>query len=191
MCSIRFALLATIIATLAACAAPRYQTVYRYEPPPDAAGRSCLVRCEQGLKACQDDCANNYSVCVQSLEPEAQARYADALKRFEGELDQYSRDLNRYHLSFSLGWGHHPGWYGAGWYDPYWSHGWPYGWYGPDYYPPVPPRAPSYAEELGRLRAERCNRDCGCQPGYDACFLSCGGIRTPEQRCIANCPSSP
>lgn len=178
----RFTLPGLLAATLVACATPRYQTIYRYEPPPDAAGRSCLALCERNMKACQDDCAAKHTACVKAIEPEAQARYADALDRFEGELDQYRRDLNRYHLSFSLGWGHHHGWYGAGWYDPWW----PYG-YGPDYYPPIPPRPPSYADELGKLRAAKCDRDCGCQPSYDACFLSCGGIKIPEQRCIANC----
>lgn len=191
MNAVRFIGLLLLAATLAACAAPRYQTVYRYEPPADATGRSCLTLCERNLKSCQDECAANHTACVQAIEPEARARYADALRHYGGEMAQYGRDMDRYHLSVSLGWGFHDGWYGGGWYDPYWPHGWPYDWYGPYYYPPEPPRPPSYAEELGKLRAAKCDRDCGCQPNYDACFLSCGGIKVPEQRCIANCPSAP
>lgn len=186
---VRFFVLPVLFAALlAACATPRYQTVYRYEPPADAAGRACLAQCEQQLKVCQEDCAEGYTACVRSLEPEAKMRHAEALQRFEGELDQYRRELDRYHLSLSLGWGHfHDGWFGGGWYDPWW----PYGWYGPPYYPPAPPRMPSYAEELAKLRTAECDRDCGCQPNYDACFLRCGGVKIPEQRCIANCPPAP
>lgn len=177
-------LLATAL-SLSACATPRYQTVYRYEPPTDAAGLACLTPCEQVLKACQNDCASRYATCVQALEPEAKLRFDDAIKRYEGELTQYRRDLNRYHLSISLGWGHYDGWYGAGWYDPWWPYG---GYYGARFYPPIPPEPPSYAEEFGKLRAEKCDRDCGCQSNYDACFLHCGGTKIPETRCIANCP---
>lgn len=188
---LRIILPSLVIATLTACASPRYQTVHRYEPPADATGRSCLTLCERNLKACKDECAANHTACVQALEPEAQARYEDALEYYEDAMYQYQRDVDRYHLNLSLGWGyydgwHGDGWYGGGWYEPWW----PY-WYGPRYYTPMPPRAPSYAEELGKLRAANCDRDCGCQPIYDACFLSCGGIMIPEQRCIANCPSSP
>lgn len=182
----RFAPLVLATAMLVACATPRYQMAHRYEPPPGAAGQACLAQCGQHFKACQDTCAANHAACVQSLEPEAQARHADALKDYDRDVAQYRRDVDRYHLSLSLGWGHYDGWYGGGWYDPWWPHGY----YAPRYYPPVPPRPPSYAEELGRLRAARCDRDCGCQPNYDACFLSCGGIMTPERRCIANCPEN-
>ncbi|HEY9199510.1 MAG TPA: hypothetical protein VIR60_09090, partial [Gammaproteobacteria bacterium] len=66
-----------------------------------------------------------------------------------------------------------------------------HGFYEPYYYPPLPPQPPSYADELGKLRAAKCDRDCGCQPDYDSCFLSCGGSRITEQRCIVNCPPDP
>ncbi len=180
----RLVLLFALDVALWGCAGPRYQTFYRYEPPTDAASRSCLVHCEQMQKTCLDRCGEHFTACVRALEPEAQARHADALTRYEGERKQYQRDLDRYQLSLSLGWGHGGGWYGAGWHDPWW----PYGGYRPYYYPPEPPQPPSYANELSKLSAEKCDRDCGCQPGYDACFLGCGGHKIPEQRCIANCP---
>jgi hypothetical protein len=50
------------------------------------------------------------------------------------------------------------------------------------------PRKPSRDEEFNRLRMERCEVECGCQPIYDACFLVCGGKRIPEVKCIADCP---
>jgi hypothetical protein len=180
----RLVLLLALGAGLWGCAGPRYQTFYRYEPPTDPATRSCLVDCEQTQKACLDRCRTNYSACVRLIEPEAQVRHDNAMRYYEGELAQYRRDLDRYQFNISLGWWNHGGWYGAGWHD-YW---WPYDGYQPYYYPPQPPRPPSYAEELGKLSAQKCDRDCGCQPDYDACFLGCGGRKVPEQRCIANCP---
>lgn len=189
----RFILLLALGVALGGCAGPRYQTFYRYEPPTDAAAHACLEPCAQTQKVCLDRCGENYAACVKSIEPEARARHADALKRYAGELTQYRRDLDRYQLSMSLGWGwghgggwHGAGWYGAGWYDPWWPYG---GGYRPYYYPPQPPQAPGYADELSKLSAEKCDRDCGCQPSYDACFLGCGGRKLPEQRCIANCPA--
>lgn len=173
-----------LIATLCGCATPRYQTLYRYEPPTDDAGRACLNQCQQHLKTCQDACTIRYTACVQTIEPAAKSRYSDALNRYQGQWEQYQRDLDRYHLSLSLGWGHYDGWYGDGWYDP-WS---PYGGYRPYYFPPQPPQPPSYADELARLSAEKCARECGCQPAYDACFLGCGGRKVQERRCIVNCP---
>ncbi|MDO9188476.1 MAG: hypothetical protein Q7U24_01285, partial [Sulfurimicrobium sp.] len=58
----------------------------------------------------------------------------------------------------------------------------------PYYSPPFPPIKPSRNAVFERLRQERCDVDCGCQPVYDACFLSCGGKKIPETRCISNCP---
>lgn len=188
----QIALPCLIIATLSACATPRYQSAYRNEPPTDAAGRSCLTLCERNLESCRDACVTQHTACVQTIAAEARLRYDESVKFYQGELAQYGRDLDSYHLSLSLGWGFHNGGHGAGWYDSPWPHAWPHEWpyggYGPHSYPPVPPEPPSYAEELARLRAAKCDRDCGCQPNYDACFLSCGGRKVPQLRCIANCP---
>ena len=174
-----------VVALLGGCAAPRYQSLYRYHPPDDVAGRACLVDCEQSLHSCYDDCGESYRACVQALEPEAQSRYRDAQARYAGEQAQYQRDLQRYYLSLSVGWGFDDG-YGAAWYAPHW----PYRGYRSYYDAPLPPQPPSYADELGKLRAQACERDCACQPKYDACFLGCGGSKTLEQRCFANCPPS-
>ncbi|HEY9199390.1 MAG TPA: hypothetical protein VIR60_08490, partial [Gammaproteobacteria bacterium] len=118
-------LLATTLFVGACAGPPRYQLLYRYEPPADAAGRACVTRCEQSLKSCRDACKMDHAACVHAIEPEAEARYAEALLRYEGEMAQYRRDVDNYHLNLSIGWGngwYDDGWYGAGWY----GHGWPY-----------------------------------------------------------------
>lgn len=185
MTLLRLALLIALGVLLSGCATPRYQAFYSYQPPTDSNGLNCLKSCAQTQALCLDDCGKHYAACVLAIEPEVQVRHREALARYDSELKQYQSDLARYHLSLSIGWGYSAGRYGIGHYDP----GWPYPGLYPYYIPPRPPQAPSYAGELKKLSAEKCARDCGCQPNYDACFLGCGGHMTPEQRCIANCPA--
>jgi len=159
---------------LTACATPRYQTVYRLEPPADAAGLACLEKCSAQLAACQAQCAQTWQACVQSVEPLVQERYAQALQRYEEALDRYAAELRSYELQIWLDW-RHGGW----WYDP---------WPGPRWYPYPPPRKPSREAVMSQLRKDRCVEDCGCLGGHEACFLACGGRKIPEVRCVANCP---
>lgn len=178
---LRSLFLAFLAVGLLGCAAPgpRYQTSYRYEPPIDAVGRACLEKSGQKQAECRQRCTADYQACLKVVEPQGEARYAEALKRYEIEMHRYNGELSRYqiYLSMSRGWSPWGGYYG-------YYHPWPE----PYYPPPVPPAKPSLEQELGRLRQEKCEVDCGCQAIYDAGFLSCGGTRIPEQRCIANCP---
>lgn len=183
----KFALLIALGATLYGCATPRYQTFYSYQPPTDSVGLNCLKPCAKTQETCLNQCRGNYAACGHRLEAEAQERHNDALLRYEGELKQYHRNLNHYYLSLSLGWSRSSAWDGTGHYDPWW----PYLSYHPYDDPPEPPQTPSFTDELGQLSAKKCDRDCGCQTNYDACFLGCGGIKTPQQRCTANCPAQP
>ena len=162
---------------LGGCAAPRYQTIYRYEPPVDNTGRACLATCEQKLSGCQDRCAASYQNCVKEIGPEVEQRYGEALKRYEEDLSTYRLELQRYDF-YSLMYWNYPNWYGPGF------HSWP-GYYD---FPPSPPAKPSRKYYFEQVQGEKCARDCGCQPLYDACFLACGGRKIPEVRCIANCP---
>ena len=170
-----------MIAALSGCAGPRYQTVYRYEAPTDAAGRACLARCEPKLAACQTGCQGKYQTCLKAIEPTVEARYSDALKRYETELERYRHELDFYQLRSSLGWGYHSMGYGP-W--PYYYTPWP----DPYYFAPTPPDKPSHDKLFKQVRQEKCENDCGCQPIYDACFLTCGGKKIPEVQCIAHCP---
>jgi len=174
-------LLGFLTVVLLGCAGPgpRYQTAYRYEPPTDAAGRVCLEKSGQKQAECQQRCTADYQACLKLIGPQAEERYAEALKRYETGMNRYRWELDRYQLYLSMGWGRYP-WYGSGFYYP-----WPDPFYFP---PPVPPAKPSRDQEFGRLRQEKCEVDCGCQAVYDAGFLSCGGKRIPEVKCIANCP---
>lgn len=166
---------------LAACAGPRYQATYRYDAPADAAGRACLEGCTLKMSACREQCTAKTQACLKDLEPVLNERHDAAMDRYGTELDRYRQELMQYEFYLSLNWGYP---------SPWWRHGmWPSFTFGMPYYaPPPPPAKPSRSAEFERLRQERCDVDCGCQPIYDACFLACGGKKIPEMRCIGNCP---
>ncbi len=185
MRTLNFAFWTIALALLAGCASPRYQTVYRYEAPTDTVGRACLEQCEPKLAVCQASCQHTYQACLKRIEPLADARYAEALKHYQAEWAEYRRELDRYQFQSALGW-NYPA---APWYGP-WPYYYPYynPWPAPYVFPPTPPAKPSRAEAFKQLRQAQCEGDCGCQPIYDACFLTCGGKKIPEVQCIAHCP---
>lgn len=168
-----FTALLAILALLAGCASPRYQTVYRYEPPADADARPCLDKCEAALSACQSRCGETRQACLKTLDDEVEQAYAAALRRYAASLDLYRLELERYRFNLWLGWGH--GYWG---YEPW-----------PSYYVPMMAPVPPSREAIrDRLAREKCDTDCGCQGRHEACFIGCGGRKVEEKRCIANCP---
>ncbi|MDD4882282.1 MAG: hypothetical protein PHR30_04325 [Gallionellaceae bacterium] len=166
------AMLATLV-LLAACASPRYQTAYRYEPPADPAAAPCLEQCALAQRDCQSRCSEAHQACLKTIEPGVESAYAEALKRYAGDLDRYRSDLDRYRFNLWLGWGH--GYWG---YDP-----WP-----PYYMSMITATPPSREVIRNQLAREKCDADCGCLGRHDACFIGCGGSKVEETRCIANCP---
>lgn len=172
-----------LLAGVAACATPRYQTSYRYEQPAGAAGQACVQGCGEVLAGCQAKCGVAYQACLKTLEPQVEARYSQAVERYAAELDRYRLDLQHHEArlweyQMWLGWHHDPWWFGSRWPSP---------WYGPGYLGDLPDK-PSRDQILARLRQEQCDQDCACLSGYDPCFLGCGGRQISETRCVANCP---
>lgn len=160
------------VVVLAGCAPTlRYQVAKTYAPPATDAGKACLVRCTDELALCKDQCGKRHQECIKNVEPEARERHNQLLRKYEASLTAYRWELERYRLDLMLGRGYWDGW----------------AWH-PVFPPPIPPVAPKLEAEMARPTHERCDRDCGCQSGYDACFLGCGGIISNEPRCIANCP---
>jgi hypothetical protein len=167
--------LAAALALLAACASPpRYQTVSRYEAPTGAAAQACVEGCEQTRHDCLARCRADRQICLNDLEPEIDAQYAEALKRYARDLEMYRLELDRYRFNLWYDWNRGPWWYDN--------------WWPPHYWPLASPVSPSRERIRERLGDERCDSDCGCRAGYDTCFTGCGGTRTEERRCIANCP---
>ena len=169
-----------LAAVLAGCATPQYQTTVRVVPPTDAAGRACVQDCESKLGVCQADCRVRYQACEKSVEPQVEARYAEALKRYEIELQQYAAALRHYEMQLRFEWMYgHPY---------YWPYGWGM-WPGPAFPPPYrEPRQPTRDGVRAQLLKETCQDDCGCLPAYDTCFVGCGGQRISETVCIKHCP---
>jgi len=169
-----------LFALLAGCATPQYQTTVRLIPPADEQGRACVQECEAKKSACQADCQTRYQACAKAIEPQVEARYTEALKRYELELRQYAADLRHYEMQLHFGWMHsYPFHY------PYWWDPWPGPYFPPPYREPV---MPTHDSVRARLVKSNCQEDCGCLPAYDACFVGCGGQRISETVCIKNCP---
>ena len=176
--SLRFAVPA-LFAVIAGCATPQYQTTVRLIPPTDAQGRACVQNCEAGKTACQSDCQTRYQACAKALGPQVEARYLDALKKYELELKQYAAALRNYEMQMRFDWmNHYP-------FQPYWWDPWPGPYYPPPYREPVMPTREGVRAQLEK---SSCQADCGCLPAYDACFVGCGGQRVSETVCIRNCP---
>jgi hypothetical protein len=170
-------LLAALLAA-AGCMSPRYQTLYRYEPPTDVAGKVCLEQCEQKIAGCKNHCEEKYGACVKSVEPMIEQHYEESMRRYQRELNYYYHAVEIYQRQITLGWYY---------YDPYYG-SWPYFYGYEPRFPPIPPFQPNRERIARQVIQQQCDRDCGCQSVYDACFLGCGGIKIPEVKCVANCP---
>lgn len=180
----RYFIVAALLSTLAGCATPQYQTKIHLIPPADAQGRECVQACEAQKRICQADCQIRYQACIKDLEPQLEARYAEALKQYENDLKRYAMALRHYEMQLRFEWlnsypFHHPyGWYGWGpWPTPYFP-------------PPYPePMMPTREGVRVQLEKANCSSDCNCLPAYDVCFIGCGGQRLIETICIQNCPA--
>lgn len=168
---------ALLVMVMAGCATPRYQSVKRYEV--GSAAPACLASCVEAEQRCKTSCQAKHEACLKSIEPDVQARYQAALKRHAQALNLYRLELDRYRHELMLGWG----------WGPYWNGPWGYYSWFPPFPPSEPPPSPTLEGERQRLAHERCDQDCGCQGGYDACYLGCGGMITHETQCVANCPA--
>ena len=173
--------IALLLGILGGCATPQYQTIVHLVPPGDAAGLACVQGCDAGKTACQADCQHRYQACVKDLEPQVEASYIEALKKYELELKQYAADLRHYEMELQLGWMYsYPYYYPYYWWDP-----WPRPYFPPSYREPVMPTRDSVRAQLAK---SNCQDDCGCLPAYDDCFVGCGGQIVRETVCIKNCP---
>ena len=166
--------IAFLLLLMAGCAVgPRYQTVKRLVAPEGPAAQACLAKCTTALEECKQSCSVKYEACTKEAMPEAQAHFEKRLQHYQAELASYRWELERYRMELLLGWGY----------------GHPYGVWGgyPPFPPPVAPIPPNREREIKKFVQQRCSQDCGCQTGYDACFLGCGGKIETETQCIANC----
>lgn len=172
---------ALLLLALTGCASPRYQTLVHHESPVDAHGQACVAACDQTRTNCRAQCQADWQACAARVEPQVDARYAQALRDYELELRLYQQDLTRYQWDLWLGWGHR---HGGIWYSP-WQFGF---WPDPGYVPRPPAGVPTRDQVRDALLKSACQSDCSCDVRFDACFTSCGGKIVQEQRCVANCP---
>lgn len=179
------AVLLAVLVGITGCATPQYQTRVRLVPPVDAQGLDCVKGCEAQKAVCQTSCQARFQACAQSIEPQVEARYAEALKQYETDLKQYAAALRHHEMQMRFDWLHSypyhrfPNRYPFGWH-PFPGPGFP-----SNYAEPVMPAREAVREKLTQ---SSCQADCGCLPAYDTCFVGCGGQRLVDPVCIRNCP---
>lgn len=165
----------------AGCATPKYQTSVRLIPPEDAAGRACVQACETRKITCQAECQTRYQACAKALEPQVEARYAEALERYSRDLRLYASALRDYEMQLHFEWMHG--------YPFHRSYGWGPWWRGWGFPPPYrEPDMPTRERVRAHLEKTQCQDDCGCLSAHDTCFVGCGGQRVSETVCVRNCP---
>lgn len=168
------------LAVIAGCATPQYQTSVRLMPPTDAQGQACVQGCEAARHICQAACKDRFQACARDIEPQVEARYAQALEQYAIDLKGYAAALRHYELQLRFEWLNRTPFRHPLWWDP-----WP-GFYLP---PPVAePAMPTRDSVRAQLEKSACQADCGCLPAFDACFVGCGGQQLQETTCIKHCP---
>lgn len=201
--SLRPVLLSLIALGLTACAGPRWQTVYQYEPPAGGEGVACAQRCVDKQQACRFECEDRHQHCLDRADSAARDGFDELMYRYDLEMRAYYADQARYEVE----WDHY-------------EHRRAHLAHEKSRFDrrckedardrtacelaekarrelkhlerhrplaPSRPYRPSLADEIAEARAG-CSRDCGCIETYNACYAACGGRVIPQQRCIDNCP---
>ncbi|MEW6444976.1 MAG: hypothetical protein ACOZAQ_02495 [Pseudomonadota bacterium] len=188
---------------LSACAGPRWQTVYQYEPPVGSQAQSCAQRCAENQQSCRASCEEGYQQCLRTAEMGARDSHEAKREHYELQLQlwqvqqvMYEADWRRYehqrrHIEQDKR--EHerrckdsPQDRGACEAAErarrdlrHLSSHRPYA--------PTRPYVPSLSDEIAEAQS-RCSRDCGCIETYNACYGACGGRVIPHRRCVENCP---
>ncbi|HPY42652.1 MAG TPA: hypothetical protein PLM98_19155, partial [Thiolinea sp.] len=196
-------LILSLVLLLTSCVSPQYQTNYRFTPPPAAAGKVCLTRCDSSLKQCKNQCALKTSQCLTKARSQAQQELPILLAAWEREMVVWEHEMDRYETELRF-WememrqrrlmrdlqhdlnncrpgerncARYPHPHGLGSID-YWDR---------PQSPGSAPKRPTLESETARIQAETCPSDCGCEETYRQCYGSCGGNVQPYQVCVKNC----
>lgn len=195
-------LILAALALLTGCS-PVYEIHYKYSPPTDQAGRSCIQGCQADRNACMNDCDAKKLVCLEDAPAKAQdmllpreKEYMHSLEAYVSEKDNYELKLERWKSERE---------YLQDQYDLLKEQCKKYpneksycsdkksksfeltrhGWRKPSKSPKAPEK-PSYATGL-KHQQEECEDDCSCNTRYDGCYTSCGGQIDPQRICVENC----
>ena len=195
-------LIITAVSGLSACS-PVYELHYRYHPPQDDAGRSCIRNCEGLRNSCIEDCTLQVQQCKLAAREKAMTMLPEREKEYLNELEAYLTARESYELKRER------------WrsererlqqqYDELTDlcNRYPsekkycsdkrsksfqlsrHGWKEPKNAPKRPDK-PSYSTELQRQH-EDCESDCNCNQRFDGCYTSCGGQIEAQQICVKHC----
>jgi len=170
---------------------PVYELRDHYSPPLDPAGQQCIRGCETQRSGCRLDCDRAYSSCSREANTEAREAYSRALEVYAAELETYGAEQALYDRDYQeyrdrkaeLDDAHDRAKQRCRQREPkacaeedrlddqrdrlredYYG-----------------------SEETARVRALRCDDECGCQDSFKACYISCGGQVETLRYCLENC----
>jgi hypothetical protein len=89
-----------LLTLTAGCTTPQRRTVYRYELPADAQGRSCVQGCKAKKVVCQADCQARCQACQKDVAPPVEEQYLRVLKEYEFDLKRYTTILRHYEIQY-------------------------------------------------------------------------------------------
>ena len=180
---------------------PRYVIQNEYIASSQASFKSCVERCKSEQDICQSACNRSYQACLDGAYAKAKAIEIEEQRAYEREYGYYSRDFADFQHEMYQ-WRRE---YDALSYDLNY------------FQRRCDKEKEAYAcrkrEEirhyLHRLARERpreprmptpprfesilvnqqsfCSTQCGCEQGYDSCFVGCGGRVIPHKICVENC----
>lgn len=207
MQTLRLLTLPFLLLGLGGCG-PVYELRDHYSPPLDPVGQECIRGCETQRNGCRLDCSRAYSSCAREADIEAKEAYSRALEVYAAEIETYGAEQALYDRDYQeyrdrkaeLDQAHdrakqrcrqrepkacaeedrlddqrdrlRDDYYGTG---------------GPLNQTPEAPDKPSLSEETARVRALRCESECGCQESFKACYIGCGGQVETLRYCLENC----
>lgn len=180
---------------------PRYVIQNQYIPPSSSAMNGCLNNCTVVRENCQNTCQRNYQYCLDDAYGRAQVAQREALRDYDMAYARYRMDFLHYQHVFH------------DWQRDYYDFSRDYNHFAQkcdktkDAYAckkrdelksylkrlnrdkprePWVPVQPSFEQILANQQA-LCSTDCGCDNGYDHCYVGCGGQVIPHKICVENC----
>ncbi|MDD3342121.1 MAG: hypothetical protein PHR87_00930 [Sulfurospirillaceae bacterium] len=193
--------LSVLILFLLTGCGPRYVIHNQYIPPASSAMQGCLTNCTIVRQSCQDRCQRDYQFCLEDAFGRAKVAEREALRDYDMALMRYNTEFLHYQHALHS------------WERDYYDFSRDYNHFAlkcekekDGYACKKRDELKSYLKRLNRDRPREprvpmrvsfdqiladqqrlCSNDCGCDTGYDHCYVGCGGQVIPHKICVENC----
>ena len=196
----KYILMLAIGLSFTACS-PKYEIKTHYTLPTDSRGQQGIERCLTDKQDCQRSCNQKQAQCQARKEDEVRQNFPNLMREFDGANRAYENEMNRFGTAMQS-WEHEHERLERDF--THYRHLCDVDGDGyqceraremdnklrflsndePD--APARPVQPNLSQEI-RNAQKHCSSDCGCDKGYDSCFVSYGGKLDFERICVENC----